>query len=163
MSQIPIKGLELKNVTTRFGEKIIYKIDVDSPDSPNGVFSFECWQGNWNKDWMQGTQIDVPSSSDSRWKKREFKGNSIFTLSAPAESRQKYSQSDSPQTTSPQATTSPTVSNEQLEDIIVKIDKILSELAKISVSIMGLNIDKDIDIPIISNKDDDIKIEDIPF
>lgn len=76
MKTLTIKSISEKTVKTQYGDKTLYNLSfTENPEIP--VSSF---RGQWNKDWKEGTQIEV---DDSQWQSREYNGKIYWTLKAP--------------------------------------------------------------------------------
>ena len=88
MAQVKIEKLFVNDIVTKFGEKKKYDVYILTQ---NGEFKFHVWQGQWNNTWQQGTMIDVPDITDSRWKKQDWQGKTNYTLGAPPEAMHDYS------------------------------------------------------------------------
>lgn len=73
-----IKKLSLKQVKTKFGDKEKYLITDE-----NGKL-YDCWIGNWNKDWKEGMEIPI---KPEQIKSREWEGKTYWSIQAPPEAR----------------------------------------------------------------------------
>ncbi len=172
--QLPIKKMFTNDITTMYGQKQKFDIYVDTAQ---GEFKFSAWVGNWNKAWQPGTQIEVPSGEDSRWKKREHQGKTYLTLGAPPEAMQSFGGASTPaMPQAPVEAPAPTLDagnafgsrmNEVEQRLIVvekRIDDSDKEISDMKFDNMEKAIKEDkVDIPIVSADDDGISIADVPF
>lgn len=178
--QTKITKIFNNQITTKYGPKIKYDVYVEV----NGQeFKFQAWQGNWNMNWAVGTEIDLPPTTNSRWKVAPYNGKEYYTLSAPADTQyQGYSQSPQNASVSPQNYTgAPNVPQQaenatqelseplktSLHKIDEKLDRILDELFSMGMKQAGIDIEEDIPTITqegITQEGEEAKInEDFPF